>query len=256
MLAIASFGTLCTVCEDSWPLGTKMNFVLDDAGQPILRLRKEALHTENLNRDTRCSLFVQPAAEPCSNVGRCTVIGTINDLDASEEETLMQKYLQVHGPGVGVDQIRSDDRYRRLTVERVFYVGTLGSTSDAEVISGEEYTNASPDILRSCAPDLVSYMDTECEEDLMRFCTLFAGLPATEIVGASLLWVDRQGFDVRAKLSSGEVTDVRLPFTKSVTGERDARSALNLMAQVAWELERNYQPTPPSPAVENEGASS
>ena len=35
---------------------------------------------------------------------------------------------------------------------------------------------------------------------------------------------------------------VRVTFAREVTDERDARSTLTMLAQVAWERERNYAP--------------
>ena len=57
---IVAHGTLCTVGEDGVPLGTYTNYVLDDRGMPVLRLRTDAVHTANLRRSPKCSLFVQP----------------------------------------------------------------------------------------------------------------------------------------------------------------------------------------------------
>jgi hypothetical protein len=57
---IVAHGTLCTVGEDGVPLGTYTNYVLDDRGMPVLRLRADAVHTANLRRSPKCSLFVQP----------------------------------------------------------------------------------------------------------------------------------------------------------------------------------------------------
>lgn len=57
---IVAHGTLCTVGEDGVPLGTYSNYVLDDRGMPVLRLRADAVHTQNLKRSPKCSLFVQP----------------------------------------------------------------------------------------------------------------------------------------------------------------------------------------------------
>lgn len=57
---IVAHGTLCTVGEDGVPLGTYSNYVLDDRGMPVLRLRADAVHTHNLRRSPKCSLFVQP----------------------------------------------------------------------------------------------------------------------------------------------------------------------------------------------------
>lgn len=57
---IVAHGTLCTMGQDGVPLGTYSNYILDDRGMPVLRLRADAVHTQNLRRSPKCSLFVQP----------------------------------------------------------------------------------------------------------------------------------------------------------------------------------------------------
>lgn len=71
---IVAHGTLCTAGEDSLPLGTYCNYVLDEQGMPVLRLRANAVHTANLLRSPKCSLFVQPGnieVMICSAVSSC-----------------------------------------------------------------------------------------------------------------------------------------------------------------------------------------
>ena len=43
-------------------MGTHAAYLLDKQGQPLLRLRADALHTAHLQRDSRCSLYVQVSA--------------------------------------------------------------------------------------------------------------------------------------------------------------------------------------------------
>ena len=40
-------------------MGTHASYLLDKEGQPLLRLRKDAAHTAHVQRDARCSLYVQ-----------------------------------------------------------------------------------------------------------------------------------------------------------------------------------------------------
>lgn len=72
---------------------------------------------------------------------------------------------------------------------------------------------------------------------------------------AELLWVDRLGVYVLSELAgggdasgngSGGASVVRVPFLRPVLDERDARSAITMAAQLAWESERAYVPAPPA----------
>lgn len=51
-------------------------------GQPILRLRADAVHTANLKRDAKCSLFVQPGEHPARLLARVTLIGAVEPVSA------------------------------------------------------------------------------------------------------------------------------------------------------------------------------
>ncbi len=81
---LVAHGTLCTLGEDGVPLGTYASYVLDAAGQPILRLRADAVHTANLKRDAKCSLFVQPGERPASLLARVTLIGEVEPISEGE----------------------------------------------------------------------------------------------------------------------------------------------------------------------------
>ena len=70
-------GTLSTVGESGVPLGTYVTYVLDTDGQPLLRLRADAVHTANLLCEPRCSLFVQPTELPARHLARATLIGRV-----------------------------------------------------------------------------------------------------------------------------------------------------------------------------------
>ena len=77
---LMTHGTLATVGEDNIPLGTYASYVLDSQGQPILRLRQEAVHTANLLRNPQCSLFIQPDDMPARILARATLIGKVGTL--------------------------------------------------------------------------------------------------------------------------------------------------------------------------------
>ncbi|MCO5558811.1 hypothetical protein L7F22_012398 [Adiantum nelumboides] len=49
---------------------------------------------------------------------------------------------------------------------------------------------------------------------------------------ARLSWV---GFDMRVLTSSDNLVGLRIPFSREVVDERDARSSLTMMAQISWE---------------------
>lgn len=69
------------------------------------------------------------------------------------------------------------------------------------------------------------------------------GVSFEDMAWAELLWVDRLGVYLRAApQDGGPAHDLRVSFVREVEDEREARSALTMMAQVAWEAQRPYSP--------------
>lgn len=57
-----------------------------------------------------------------------------------------------------------------------------------------------------------------------------------------MVWVDRLGFDIHIYSPENDIFEVRIPFPREVTNEKGAKSSFNGMAQLAWEVEKNYHP--------------
>jgi len=243
---LVAHGTLCTSTEDGVPLGTYVSYVLDQVGQPILRLRTNAVHTANLSRDPKCSLFVQPGEHPARLLARVTLIGHVEPVPEDVAQTAADLHTTLHAGGVGVDAPQPTDIYFRLVVDRCFYVGQLSGDSSAEVIDGGQYRFAEADPLRTCTAALTQQMNSNRLEDVMRISGHAIGMGMEDMYYAELLWVDRLGAYFRAVGQGGEQRTLRVPFEREVEDEREARSALTMMAQVAWELERPYNPVAPA----------
>jgi hypothetical protein len=107
--------------------------VQDKTGDVVLRMRRDAMHTANIQRDARCSLYVQPASQPPGVLSRATLIGSLELLNDDASAAAASQYNAVHGENVGVDAAGDADNYYRFLVDRVFYVGGLGSDKRAEV---------------------------------------------------------------------------------------------------------------------------
>jgi hypothetical protein len=254
-VTIATTGTISTACEDGIPLGTFASYVVSKEGEVILRMRADAMHTANINRDARCSLYVQPATQPPGVLSRATLIGELVALDDEQAAKASTQYNETHGENVGVDAVAGSDVYYKFQVDRVFYVGGLGSDKRAEVVSAADFAAAVADPLARFANGVVDAMNGERYEDVMNFAR--ASLPdEAEPAEARMLWVDQLGFDVRVITSGGEdganigqtlpgkVLDVRVPFPYAATTQQQALSSLTMLAQVMWEEEKQYQPQP------------
>jgi hypothetical protein len=139
---LARSGTLATVMEDGWPLATQMKYVLDSQGRPVLKLRVDAIHTQNLSREARCSLYVRS-----SSGARASMLGTVEPLEGEGADALIAEYAAVHGDNAfGVDALAADDRYVTLAVQKIFFVEGLGADKTAAEVSGAFPSN------RNCTP--------------------------------------------------------------------------------------------------------
>lgn len=259
LVAIANTGTISTACEDGIPLGTFASYVVSKEGEVILRMRADALHTANVTRDPRCSLYVQPATQPPGVLSRATLIGSLSRLDDDAATKASKQYNETHGENVGVDAVAGSDVYYKFDVDRVFYVGGLGSDKRAEVVSAADFDAAKADPLARIANVVVDAMNGERYEDVMNFAR--ASLPdEAEPAEARMLWVDQLGFDVRVITSAGDgavgkVLDVRVPFPAPATTQQQVLSSLTMLAQVMWEEEKQYQPQPvPQETTSGEGS--
>ena len=248
LVALADTGTLATTGEDGVALGTFASYVVAKSGDVVLRMRADAVHTSNVAREPRCSLYVQPTSQPPGVISRATLIGALEKLDDDDADSRKAAalYDETHGAGVGVDAAGVGDEYFRLVVDRVFYVGGLGSDKRAEVVTAEDYESAVADPLCKHAGAIVDATNGDRYEDVMNFAR--ASLPAdVEPAEARMLWVDKLGFDVRVVTGGNgkqKVLDVRLPFPVAADTQQQALSALTMLAQTMWEEEKQYQPVP------------
>ncbi|KAL6760473.1 glutamyl-tRNA reductase binding protein [Haematococcus lacustris] len=223
---ICQDGILSTIASDGSPIGTPVAFHLDKAGHPCLRLADGSLELQNLARDGRCSLQVQPTALPARAVASVTLVGRLQP--AAHQDAHV------------------------LEVNTCLYFGGLDQSGVS--VSGEEFRAAEPDVLRRHADELIRTWNDERAEDIYRIVSHHLGIPLTEMSYAELLWLDRLGMYVRTEAAGhlAGTTVVRVPFYRAVLDERDARSVLTMAAQVSWERERPY--TPPVPSIFTDAA--
>ena len=124
--SLVSYGTLSTVDEQGMPLGTYVTFVLDERGCPIIRLRKDASHTANLEKNKKCTIFAHAAENPARQLARVTLLGEVEDLQQDEAKEAAARHALIYGKAIGVDAPQPDDDFKRLNVQDCFYVAGLG----------------------------------------------------------------------------------------------------------------------------------
>ena len=169
----------------------------------------------------------------------------MEQLDEESALAAAERHQDLHPFGIGVDAPQETDLYFSLHVHKCFYVGGMGANSAAELLTKEEYVAAQPDCLREHAAFLVEQHNQQRAEDVLRICSCACSVRIDEMEHAQLLWIDTLGLYAFAKLIRRDGFVIRVPFLRPVTEERDARSTLTMLAQVAWEKERSYTPVMP-----------
>jgi len=106
-----------------------------------------------------------------------------------------------------------------------------------------EYQDATADPLCQVAPGIIEFWNANNQDELVR-SVVNDGMNESEVEAVTLLWVDQFGIDTEVLLTGGARRLVRIAFPRPVKDERAARSALTMMGQVAWEIEKDYQPIP------------
>eukprot|EP00249_Psilotum_nudum_P026974 c34148_g1_i1 orf=2-1051(+) len=231
---VCTEGTLCTLTEEGWPLGTAVRFTVDLEGNPIFRLNSWAIHTYHLKEESRCSLHVQ-MEQPGHRKPQCTLQGIVMKV----VDLKVQQKIQAAWEGRFTELPLEEEWFYVMNVDQVLQASDMGEKG--MWVSGVEYKQAAPDPLREYAVTIVEDMNRKYWEDIRRFCNAYSSLDL-QVEEAHMTWVDRHGFDLRVLTSSQEILEIRIPFSREVTDERDARSTLTMMAQIAWEYERNYTP--------------
>jgi hypothetical protein len=207
-----------------FPFGSLMPYASDDLGRVVFFISSMAMHTQNLQQDSRASLLItQPnvSGDPLGS-GRVTLLGDVMEAPAAEVRDL---YLSRH-ENAKYWQDYTDFAYYRLEVSAVYFIGGFGVMG---WVTADDYGNALPDPLAEAAPAIVQHMNADHADELLLIARRFAGEAADE---ASMTAVDRLGFHLRLK-SGDRIHGRRVAFLQEVRSRDDARSMLVQMVQEA-----------------------
>lgn len=221
------YGGSLSVTTESGPLATRTDYILDQCGcQPIIRLGEADPVTTELVSSGRCCLLIVAEGMGC----QVAIQGTTEVLEGEEELAATASFPSAAlGPCTTL----------RLNADSILYSGPY---ADPSWVESSDVMDAEVDIIAPFAADIVRDMNGSMGEEVQRFATVLAGAPTGS--HGVMTWVDRLGFDMAISLPEGPNGEsagsmaVRVPFSREVADETDARSALMLMAQTAWERER------------------
>lgn len=201
-----------------------MPYATDDLGRPVFFVSSMAMHTQNLQQDSRGSLLItQPdvSGDPLG-AARVTLLGATAPVPAEEVRDL---YLSRY-ENAKYWQEYTDFAYYRLDVSGVYFIGGFGVMG---WVSAAEYASARPDPLAEAAPEIIRHMNADHSESLCLIARRFTGEAADE---AAMTAVDRLGFHLRLK-SGDRVHGRRVAFLQEVSTVADARKVLVEMSRQA-----------------------
>jgi heme iron utilization protein len=229
LVGIRSVGTLSTLSAKlpGYPFGSLMPYALDASGRPIFLISNMAMHTQNLKKDGRASLFVEQASADGDPLGaaRGTVVGDVAVVPETELAQVREAYLARHeNSRYWVDF--ADFGFFRLEPVDVYYVGGFGVMG---WVSAGDYRAAEPDPLAEAAAGIIAHMNADHASSMILLARTHAGLEASE---AAMTSVDRLGFTLRLKTAEG-MKGARVNFTREVRTAGETRTVLVEMVKAA-----------------------
>jgi putative heme iron utilization protein len=242
--SVCKSGTLCTLSAadgiEGAPFGSFVDYVLDDVGHPILLMNEMSMHTINIQKNPKVTLFTQLAFEKGDgqDVSRCSVTGNLVKLDRTDAamDSIRMRYSINHAYA---DQVMDSPKFAfyRLEISKIYFVGGFGVLS--KWVDPADYHAAAPDILASHAADMVRRINTQHIEDLRWTSTQILGKSNIEDVRVTS--VDRLGMDIRVTSQAGtrrnklQTDEFRIGFRIPVISVEDAKSEILKIFQEAWE---------------------
>jgi len=207
-----------------------MPYGVDGRGRPIFLISTMAMHTQNLQADSRASLLVTQSdaggGEPLG-ASRVAVIGNVLPIPQPEVPAARQLYLDRHANSrYWVDF--EDFSFYRMDVLDVYYVGGFGVMG---WVAASDYNQVEADPLADAAAGIIEHMNTDHKDALILLARTFAGIESQE---AAMTSVDRLGFHVRLKTQDG-MKGARIGLLREVSNPGEARKVLVEMVQRARE---------------------
>lgn len=254
--SVCTSGTLCTVSSaeniEGAPFGSFVDYVLDDAGNPVLLMNKMSMHTMNIRdnaltdsgRSNLVTLFTQlngsSASKKGQDVGRCSLTCKVEKIDANDPEmdALRMRYSITH---TYADQVMDSPKFAfyRLVPEKIYYVGGFGVL--AKWVDVQDYKDAAPDILATEANSIVTKLNRDHQADLSLTAQHLLGAAPGTLEAITVTNVDRLGLDIRVTTQQGtrrnklSTDEFRIGFRIPVISVEDAKSEVLKIFQEAWE---------------------
>lgn len=222
-------GTLSTLSEKhaDWPFGSMMPYGLDEKGRPTFLISTMAMHTHNLIRDSRASLFISQTdsgGDPL-DASRVTLMGETAKVPEDQLHEVRNQYLERYqNASYWVDF--DDFSFYRMEIKDIYFVGGFGAMGWVTV---PEYLEAEVDPLADSASGIIQHMNQDHADSLVLLVKHFTKVEAEE---AAMISVDRLGMQVRIKADK-EFYSRRIGFVREVHDTEECRRVIIEMVEQA-----------------------
>ena len=229
LVYLGRIGNLSTLSrkQPGFPFGSVMPYGLDEQGRPIFLISTMAMHTQNLQADSRASLLVMQPDDSGDPLGasRVTVMGYVLAVPEPEVAEARRLYLERYANSkYWVDF--EDFSFYRMDVVDVYYVGGFGVMG---WVPASQYDLAQPDPLADAADEILQHVNADHKDALMLLARVFSGIESQEAMMTS---VDRLGFHVRLNTHDG-IRGTRIAFLREVSNPAETRDVLVEMVRQA-----------------------
>jgi putative heme iron utilization protein len=229
LMYLGRIGSLSTLSrkQPGFPFGSVMPYGLDEQGRPVFLISTMAMHTQNLQADSRASLLVTQEDGSGDPLGasRVTLVGNVQRIAEPEVAEARELYLARYANSkYWVDF--EDFSFYRMEVVDVYYVGGFGVMG---WVAASEYVLSRPDPLADSMGDIIQHMNADHRDALLLLARKFAGIEAQE---GTMTAVDRLGFQVRLKTQEG-MRGARIAFSREVSTAAETRTVLVEMVRQA-----------------------
>lgn len=221
------------------PYTSVVDYAVLEDGSLITLLSDLAEHSRNLQRDGRCSLFIQAAHDKPLEHPRTSLIGTFKVAVQDQQQAYKDIYLAQH-PQAERYITFSDFQVYHFSPTRAYTIAGFGRMGWC---NAESYQQAEPDPLINMAAGAISHMNEDHSANLQDYAKAFLGLTWARDV--HMLSLDRYGFDVVVRghnsddsnhEDSGEASRVeqhRISFTEPLSNAKHLRAVMVKLANEA-----------------------
>ena len=231
LTALAGTGILSTLAvSDGAPSGSVVQTAADAQGAPLLALSSLSSHTRELAADPRCSLTLLAPGFASMADARVTLACVATRLEGDAAASARTTFLSVHSDAFWVDF--GDFSWWRLTPSSARVVAGFGRAGS---VAGADYAAASPDPVTPFSPPVCGHMNADHADAVAAMVAASAAGTGVTVERASMVSVDRLGFECDAVLSGsdGGVIRARVPFSAPADDRKALKDRLVELTRAA-----------------------